>query len=959
MKLERWQEIEELYHSASGVAESERNSFLHHACGEDQGLKREVESLLRHGSTPQSVLDTPAIALVAKAIAADEYQSPATSLEGKTISHYRILGTIGRGGMGVVYKAEDLKLRRNVALKLLPPFLARDTQALRRFEQEAQAASALNHPNICTVYEIGEAEGRCFIAIELLEGETLKERIARSPLEIPEILGIATGICDALEAAHTVGIIHRDIKPSNIVLTRRGTAKLLDFGVAKRLQPALIEQTERLPALAPSNLDPRLTTPGGVIGTVSYMSPEQAAGQEIDTRSDLFSLGAVLYEMATGALPFRGKTSAAVIEAILTRQPESPTRINPRIPFKLEEVIIKSLVKDRDRRYQNADELKTALTRLQHETESKRSGRRKARLLVTSMAALLIVGIVAYDKLTPRPAKPRGPFRVTRLMTGGNVEQVAIAPDGKSAAYFQNAKDGWSLWLQQIGTSTRTRLLPAIPGKTDGFDYDGLKFSPDGAHLYYTRSELDSPSRGLYRLRVPSGISENLPRDFPPEFALSPDGKSAAYLGSDPRDGRDTLVVASITGTNEKVIAKLPRGFGYSSPAWSPDGKLLAVAEHAHGDTLQSHILVVPLEGGPVRRITSDQFCIIRSLEWLKDGTGLIANAIGRKLVSNGKIEYEGDRPELWMFPYPAGSPYRITHDPFHYLGGASVSADSSVLGAVASDSVSAIWVGPASDPDRTQMVTPSASHRIADRGLTWAGPGKIVYWSNANDSFDLVVSDADGGNPRTLPGELSHRFDPDACADGRTVLYRAIYNDKRQVIRQDLDGGSPQPVVPGGYPQCSPDSKWLVYYANTGKAIPRKISMEGGQPIELTEQACFGAAISPDARWIACVDEARKLAIVPFSGGKPVRRLDLPPTSYHFTPRLRWTPDSRGVVYAVDEGGFDNLWAQPVAGGPPRAMTHFATQRIYSFAFSHDGKQIAIGRGTPSSDAVLISNFR
>jgi serine/threonine protein kinase/Tol biopolymer transport system component len=957
MKLERWQAIEELYHSASGVAESERNSFLHHACGEDQCLLREVESLLRHGSTPQSVLDTPAIAIMAKAMAADEHQSPASPLNGETISHYRILGTIGRGGMGVVYKAEDLKLRRNVALKLLPPFLARDTQALRRFEQEAQAASALNHPHICTVYEIGEAEGQCFIAIELLEGETLKERIARGPLAVREILGIATGICDALEAAHTVGIIHRDIKPSNIVLTRRGTAKLLDFGVAKRLEPGLIEQTDRLTAPAPSNLDHRLTTPGGVIGTVSYMSPEQASGQEIDTRSDLFSLGAVLYEMATGALPFRGETAKSTLEAIVKRQPVQPRRVNPTLPTELEKIILRLLEKDCHARYQSAAELQTDLRRLKHETEPGNVADRRKRgaIAITAgiAALLLVVGIVAYNWMTPKPTKPQGSFKVTRLTTGAEVQEVALSPDGKHVAYFQMEKNysGWSLWVQQIATSTRTRLLPA-----EG--YEGLRFSRDGSYLYYTWIEPNSSTRRLYRVPVLGGTPETLLAGVPPHFALSPDGKAVAHLNSGPNHERDTLVVRAINGSSEKVIAKLPQVANYSDPTWSPDAKLLAIAEHAKGEMLLSHILVVPLDGGSIRRITSDGFCIIDSLEWLTDGTGLIATAAGRKIVSNGKIESEGERPELWKFPYPAGTPHRITNDLFHHIGGASISADSSMLAGVAWDLVSAVWVGPASDPDRALPVTPLSGHFAGNRGLAWTGTGKIVYFNNASDAFDLIVIDADGSNPRPLPRQLTHRFDSDACSDGSTVLYRAVYDDKLQVIRQDLDGRSPQPLVPGGLPQCSPDSKWVVYYRIFGKAIPRKIPLEGGQSVPLTEQECSGAGISPDGKWIACLDETGKLAIIPFSGGNPVKRFELHPGfEGGISFPLRWT--RHGVVYAVDEGGFENLWVQPIAGGPRRALTHFSSQMIYSFAFSHDGKQIAISRGTPSSDAVLVSNFR
>ena len=393
MRSEQWQVIEELYHSASELPDAERSSFLQTACGEDQGLRLEVESLLRHGDTPQSFLDTAAIAIVAKAIAADEYDSPAPALEGKTISHYRILKTLGRGGMGVVYEAEDIRLRRRVALKLLPDFLARDPQALLRFEQEAQAASALNHPNICTVYEVYEDQGLHFIAIELLEGETLKERIGRGPLEVREILAIGAQICDALEAAHSAGIIHRDIKPSNIVLTRRGSAKLLDFGVAKRVGPELIQQAETISRLLPPNLDFTVTAPGAVIGTVADMSPEQSAGDDVVACSDLFSMGVVLYVMATGQSPFPGKDLADVLQAIQHRQPTPIGQLRPKLPSRLVGIVNKALQKERSLRYQSAAEMRADLEALSHGLELK--AKRRKMLPLMALATLLFAAVLA------------------------------------------------------------------------------------------------------------------------------------------------------------------------------------------------------------------------------------------------------------------------------------------------------------------------------------------------------------------------------------------------------------------------------------------------------------------------------------------------------------------------------------------------------------------------------------
>jgi eukaryotic-like serine/threonine-protein kinase len=321
-------------------------------------------------------------------------------LEGKTISHYRILEAIGRGGMGVVYKAEDLKLRRYAALKLLPQFLARDPQALQRFEREAQAASALNHPNICTVYEIDESDGLHFIAIELLEGETLKDRIKRGPLEVPEILGVVIEICDALEAAHSAGIIHRDIKPSNILVTRRGNAKLLDFGVAKRVGAELVRQSKDISALLPGTVDLRLTDPGAAIGTVAYMSPEQARGQGVDTRSDLFSLGAVLYEMTTGKYPFPGKDLADVLRAIQEQPPASIEQLNPKAPSELIRITKRAMQKDRSLRYQRAAEMQADLQTERTRLEA-RASKRKALLVLASVVMFFTLVVSASLRIAP------------------------------------------------------------------------------------------------------------------------------------------------------------------------------------------------------------------------------------------------------------------------------------------------------------------------------------------------------------------------------------------------------------------------------------------------------------------------------------------------------------------------------------------------------------------------------
>jgi len=388
MKAERWQRIERLYHSALALPLAERTEFLSSACAEDKDLQHEVESLLRHDQGAQ-FLESPAVVVLAQELARDAATAPLQ--EGDTISHYRICNAVGRGGMGVVYKAEDNRLRRMVALKLLPGGLALNPQVLKRFEREAQAASALSHPNICTVYEIDEAEGLHFIAIEFLDGETLKDRIARGPLPPSEVVSIAIQICRALATAHVAGIIHRDIKPANIFLTRGGVAKVLDFGVAKRVGVEWTPENTKFSPTEITTVDRELTVTGTKVGTVAYMSPEQTRGDVVDSRTDLFSLGTVLYEMASAKRPFSGETVGEVFTAIQKQQPRSLVELAPQIPATLNKVVLKALEKGRGVRYQRADDLRKDLEEVASRLES--PNKPASKIMMASLAVVMACGL--------------------------------------------------------------------------------------------------------------------------------------------------------------------------------------------------------------------------------------------------------------------------------------------------------------------------------------------------------------------------------------------------------------------------------------------------------------------------------------------------------------------------------------------------------------------------------------
>ncbi|MEJ7616432.1 MAG: protein kinase [Pyrinomonadaceae bacterium] len=875
---------------------------------------------------------------------------------------------------------------------------------MRRFEQEAIAASSLNHPNIMTVYEVDEHDGAPFITAEVVEGVTLKQRMAGKAMKITEALDVGIQIASALAAAHAAKIVHRDIKPENIMLRGDGIVKVLDFGLAKLAPVSAHEQVND----ADAETKPMVNTePGMVMGTVAYMSPEQARGAEVDERTDIWSLGVVLYEMVAGHAPFDGATRSDLIAAVLKDEPTSLQHDSPEVPVQLQRIVRKALQKQREQRYQRVDEVIHDLQNLrrkravaaesdQHsfiadntefddgpeeealstdqirklhtdrtvkaqptiindeKTGANGHHRQRRRRLFGAFLLCLMMGGAAFfwykfnARETRPPANPLPSVNLTRLTASGKTRRVAaVSPDGKYVAYVVGDGAKQRLLMRQVATTGTITIIPP-----ERVDYVGLSFSQNGDHLYYARYEQEYPLGVLYQVSVLGGDTRKILEHINSHATFSPDGERFAFIRTNPDLGESSLMVVNSDGSGEPqklAVRKSPDNFG--TPSWSPKGKVIACSVRNHSVGQDMSLVEIQVDNGAQRPLSSAQWAWIGRVEWLADGSELIIVAQDEAF----------DQKQIWRLSYRSGEARRITNDLNDYES-VSLTADSNTLVSVQTDARLSIWT-----MDLAKAVAGPAkqitSNRSDGMGLAWTPDEKIIYRSLAAGNPDLWIAGADGSGEKQLTHHPSADFQPVVTPDGSVVVFASERAGGHSIWRMDADGGNQIQLTSGkrdDEPACSPDGKWVAYTSWSGiKPTLWKVPLDGGDdPVRLTDYYSTSPVISPDGRMIACSYRAEqtklqwKTAFIPVAGGPPSKVLNL------HSAVVRWAVDSQSIFYVETREGVSNIWSRSLDDKKVVQVTNFTADRISSFDVSRDGKKLAVTRNTQIGDVVLMKDF-